>query len=86
VQRGTPSFTEPHFPIGVRNQVYEMREFHLVISACILYVHISRAVVEQSDVKMSRALRRRRHFRKCRHPIIEVLTVTPPADEIFTKA
>ena len=53
---GTGNFYEPHFPIGGRNQVPGLSQFHCEIGVLILLVDISRAVAEHSAVKV--ALRR----------------------------
>jgi len=65
-----------------------MSQFHHEISVCILFVGVSRGVAEQSGVKMAN----HHHISSdilhviCRHPRHEVLTLTTPGDEIFTKA
>ena len=54
----------------------------------ILFVDVTRGVAEQSDVKMVSI----RHTlsdilqASCRHPRVEVLTVTSPAEGIFANA
>ena len=75
------------FPI-CRNHVYILRQFHSEICERNIFIDFSRSIAEQSDVKMTS----RRHIFSdvlhtiCRHPRVEVLTVTSPADEIFTNA
>jgi len=63
-----------------------LRLFHREIGVRILFIDVLRGVAEQSDVKVAR----RRYLNilqtSCRLPSFKVLTVTSPADEIFTNA
>jgi len=54
----------------------------------ILFEYVTRGVAEQSEVKMASS----RHtvsdilHASCRHPRVDVLTITSPADEIFANS
>ena len=77
-----------HFPTGGRTQIHGLSQFHREIGVSILFVDVTQGVAEQSDVKMASGHHTVSDIlhASCRHPRVEVLTVTSPAGEIFANA